>query len=117
MEQVEMQLSEFTLRSRSVAFGHRSTDLARGLEPGETIVVRDPATDHSYAAVVADVDFELADTVYRLEIGSRLAPEEVADWLEPGDDEIDEMSTRHVMRLLGELRLSRQQLRDLVDSY
>lgn len=115
MEQVELQLAEFTLRSRSVAVSHVSAGLRRGLERGETVVVRDPAAGRWYTAVVADLDFELRDTVYRLEIGARLAPEEAAEWLAPRPSGAGEVSTSDLLGLLDELRRSKQTLRALVD--
>lgn len=116
MEQIELQLSEFTLRSRSVAVSHVAASLQRGLELGEPLVVRDTSRGRFFAAVVADVDFELSDTVYRIELGSRLAAEEASDWLAPATaPESDEFTTRQILELLGELNRSRRMMRALSD--
>jgi hypothetical protein len=116
VDQIELQLSEFTLRSRSVAVTHAAAGVQRGLEPGEPLVVRDPRSGHYFAAAVADVDFEPSDTVYRIELGSRLAAEEASDWLAPVPAaDSDEVTTRQIMELLGELNRSRRMLRALTD--
>ncbi|KAA1417728.1 hypothetical protein F0U44_15660 [Nocardioides humilatus] len=116
MEQIELELSGFTLRSRSVGVSHTAAGLSRGLEPGEPVVVNDPTSGLFYAAMVADIDFSLDDTTYRIEIGSRLAPEEAEDWLAPdplhGEDEL---TVHDLMKLLGELRQSRRVLQALED--
>jgi len=70
METLELALSEFTKRSRSVLIAHGTTTLDRGLEPGETVLVRDG--ESLRAATVADIAFELTDTFYRLELGREL---------------------------------------------
>jgi len=116
VEQIELQLSEFTLRSRSVAVSHLAAGLPRGLEPGEPLVLSDPHRGQFFAAVVADVDFELSDTVYRIELGSRLAAEEASDWLAPAPSpDSAEFSTRQILELLGELNRSRRMIRALSD--
>jgi len=115
VEQIELQLSEFTLRSRSVAVHHGTTALGRGLDLGEMVVVRDPSSGHFFAGTVADIDFELTDTVYRLEIGSQITPDEAAEWLAPTKADPGQMTTDQLLALLGELKRSRQMLDALVN--
>jgi len=115
VEQIELQLSEFTLRSRSVAVHHRATALGRGLDLGEMLVVRDPSSGHFFAGTVADIDFELTDTVYRVEIGLQIAPDEAAEWLTPADTDPGQMTTDELLALLGELKRSRRLLHALVE--
>ena len=68
-----MELTEFTRRSRSVVLAHRSSGLGRGLEYGERVLLH---TDGEYrTAVVADIDFDLEDTNYRLILGGRVPAE------------------------------------------
>jgi len=75
MELIDIELSEFTRRSRSVVLTHSDADLARGLEYGERVLLR---TGGEYrAAVVADIDFDLEDTHYRLVLGG-VVPAELA---------------------------------------
>ncbi|MGY2873603.1 hypothetical protein ACVW00_000793 [Marmoricola sp. URHA0025 HA25] len=75
MELIDIELSEFTRRSRSVVLAHGDVDLARGLEYGERVLLR---TDGEYrTAVVADIDFTPTDTHYRLILGG-LVPAELA---------------------------------------
>ena len=81
MELIDIELSEFTRRSRSVVIAHGSAGLTRGLEYGERVLLR---TGGEYrSAVVADIDFELEETHYRLVLGGRvpahLALERIGD--------------------------------------
>jgi hypothetical protein len=70
MELIEIELAEFTRRSRSLSVTHSSTALPRGLEYGERVLV---LTGSEYrTAVVADIDFSADDTHYRLVLGGRV---------------------------------------------
>ena len=70
MESIDIELSEFTRRSRSVVVAHRAAGIGRGLEYGERVLVH---SDGEYrTAVVADIDFALDDTHYRLVLGGRV---------------------------------------------
>lgn len=75
MEIVEAELSTFTWRCRSLRVSHREAGLTRGLEPGEEVLVHDagPMRLGHVTARVADVEFDLADTCYRLELGSAVS--------------------------------------------
>src|SRR5215207_4670833 len=73
VELIDIELSEFTRRSRSVEVAHGAAGIDRGLEYGERVLVH---TDGEYrTAVVADIDFALDDTHYRLVLGGRVPPE------------------------------------------
>lgn len=100
METIDVALGEFTRRSRSVAVRHTDTTLTRGLEPREQVLVHDPSVGY-YAATVADIDFEPADTIYRLELGVRLS-----------DQEATERALRPVVA--GAAPVTRQDLLDLL---
>ena len=105
MEQIELVLSPFTRRSRSVAASHVAQGLRRGLEPGEHVLVHDPEAGEHFTAVVADVRFELEDTGYRLELGTRVTAAEAAEWLDPAPEtDAERLSTRDIVDLLAELR-------------
>lgn len=82
MELIDIELSDFTRRSRSVVLAHRASGLDRGLEYGERILLH-TGGDEYRAAVVADIDFDLEDTHYRLILGGRV-PAELAR--ENGED-------------------------------
>ena len=66
-ELLELSVSPFSRRSRSVVVRHTDTALTRGLEPRERVEVRDGST--RWTATVQDIHFELTDTLYRLELG------------------------------------------------
>jgi hypothetical protein len=75
VELIDIELSEFTRRSRSVVLAHSASGLGRGLEYGERVLLH---TGSEYrAAVVADIDFDLEDTHYRLVLGG-VVPAELA---------------------------------------
>lgn len=109
MEQIVIALSPFTRRSRSLGVSHVEQGLIRGLEPGEHVVVHDPVADEHYSAVVADVEFDLADTSYRLEIGGRITAAEAEEWLEPSTGE-GHLTTGEIVALLAELRRSERDI-------
>jgi hypothetical protein len=104
MEAIEIELSEFTLRCRSLLLSHRATSSPRGLEPGEQVVLRDPVRGH-YAAHVADLTFEPSDTVYRLALGARLTDEEARERLLGRTAPVAGTLTKQdLLDLLGQLR-------------
>lgn len=105
MEQIMVALSPFTRRSRSLAVSHTEQELARGLEPGEHVIVHDAHADEYFSALVADIDFDLTDTSYRLELGGRITPAEAAEWMAPPTND-GHLSTRDIVDLLAELRRS-----------
>lgn len=114
MEKIELELTEFTLRSGSIAVSHTAQGLSRGLEPGELVVIRDRRTGRHYTAAVADIGFEPEDTVYRVEVGAPVSATEAARWLRPAGD-TGHVTNQEIMALLAELRRGRELVRDLVD--
>ncbi len=109
MEQIVVALSPFTRRSRSLAVSHIDQGLLRGLEPGEHVVVHDPVADEHFSAVVADVEFEIDDTSYRIEVGGRITAAEADEWLEPAG-EGGHLTTGEIVALLAELRRSERDI-------
>ncbi|HET6151310.1 MAG TPA: hypothetical protein VFE15_00040 [Marmoricola sp.] len=125
MELIEIELTEFTRRSRSLEVAHSTTSLSRGLEHGERVLVR---ADGQYrTAVVADVTFDLEDTCYRLVLGGRIATLEAEDRLlgeitvTPSDVESSRVSVQDVADMLARsgaahrIPLQRQVARRLLD--
>lgn len=106
MEQLVVALSPFTRRSRSLGVSHVEQGLIQGLEPGEHVLVHDPVADEHFRAVVADVEFELTDTSYRIEIGGRITAAEAAEWLTPTGGADGHLTTGEIVALLDELRRS-----------
>ena len=104
MELITLEMTEIAKRSRSALVHHSDLALDRGLEPLERIVIQDNLTGEYYAATVAEVQFELEDTDYRLEIGVRLPMELALDRLTglPGATQL--MGTQRVADLLAQLR-------------
>jgi hypothetical protein len=70
---IDIELSDFTRRSRSVVLGHNEAGLTQGLEYGERVLLH--TGDEYRTAVVADIDFDLTDTHYRLILGGRVPAE------------------------------------------
>lgn len=79
MELIVTELSEFTRRSRSLAVSHGDTELSRGLEYGERVLVR--SGEEYRTAVVVDIDFDIDDTHYRLVLGGKVPAKLAADAL------------------------------------
>jgi hypothetical protein len=73
VELIDIELSDFTRRSRSVMLAHEAAGLSRGLEYGERVLLH--SGDEYRTAVVADIDFDLNDTHYRLILGGRVPAE------------------------------------------
>lgn len=76
MQTLELELSEFTRRAGSVLVSHTGASLSRGLEPGESVLVRD-GSHTFYLATVSDIGFDLTDTHYRLELGAPMDAAEI----------------------------------------
>lgn len=109
MQQLEVAMSPFTRRSRSIAVSHNSQDLTRGLDVGDHVLLHDPVTDTYFSSVVADVTFELEDTCYRVVIGGQITPTEATEWVAPLLNE-DRLTTRDIAQLLAELRDGERQI-------
>ncbi|TNM44223.1 hypothetical protein FHP29_05845 [Nocardioides albidus] len=67
--------------------------------------MHDPVAGEHFTAVVADIAFELADTSYRLEIGTRITSEEATECLAPRTQD-ERLTTQDIVALLAELRRS-----------
>lgn len=116
MEQIVVELSPFTRRARSILVSHVAQGLDHGLEPGEHVIVHDPLADDHTSAVVADVQFELDDTCYRLELGGRITAEEASEWIAPPADD-DRLTTRDLIDLLAELRRSERDVAEALAEF
>lgn len=104
MELVDVALSDFTRRSRTLRVSHSDSGLVRSLELGETLLVRDPETGF-HSAVVAEIEGE-GDVVYTVVVGGRvpedLAQEKLAGRAPASDP--DSLSLHDVIALLGRAR-------------
>lgn len=104
MEAIDVELGDFTLRRRSLLLSHTRAALARGLEPGEQVVLHDGARG-CWTAHVADLDFEPMDTVYRLEIDSRVSSQEAHDRVLGRTTPVQGRLTKQdLIDMLGQLR-------------
>ncbi len=123
MELIVTELSEFTRRSRSLVVAHGDTELGRGLEYGERVLVR---SDGEYrTAVVVDIDFDLQDTHYRLVLGGRvpedLAEETLIGEIDPAANTSGRVSVRDIADMLARsgsahrIPMQRQAARRLLD--
>ena len=88
---------------RLVLLAHSQTELRRGLEFREPVVLR-ADDDEWHLARVLDIRFELDDTVYILEIGGRI-PEDLAEERIAGLDPVrHDLDLHEIVDLLRELR-------------
>jgi hypothetical protein len=94
--------------ARTVLVAHSRTGLRRGLDFGETVLLR--ADDGEYhVAQVVDITFELDDTVYTCELGGRI-PEDLARERAAGIDPLhSDMELHEVVDLLHDLRRQSQE--------
>jgi hypothetical protein len=81
---------------------HSETSLRRGLEFGEPVVLWVGGRDH-YAAKVREIEFEIEDTVYTLELGARLPADLAAERL-AGLTTDQDLELHEIVDLLGDLR-------------
>ena len=100
MELVEVTRLVRSPDGRTAVVAHSETRLTRGLDLGEAVVLR--AGGQYRAARVRNIEFGPEDTVYTLELGSRL-PEELARQRLAGVPE-DQHQLHEVVDLLGDLR-------------
>ena len=104
MEAIDVELGDFTLRRRSLLVSHARATLARGLEPGEQVVLHDRVRG-CWTARVAELDFRPADTVYRLDIGAPLSAQEAHERILGRTAPIHGRLTKQdLIDLLGQLR-------------
>lgn len=88
---------------RALVVGHSLTDLARGLDPREPVVLRTGEGD-CYAARVHAIDFELEDTIYTFEIGARLPEDLALERVDGLDPRRHDLTLHELVDMLGELR-------------
>lgn len=100
MELIDIELSEFTRRSRSLVVAHADSGLRRGLEYGERVLLH-TGGDEYRTAVVADIDFELDDTSYRLVLGGCVPAELVQEKVAGGPSLSGRVSVHDVADLLA----------------
>jgi hypothetical protein len=82
VELIDVEISEFTRRSRSFLVTHQATGLTRGLEYGERVLVH---TGEDYrTAVVADIDHDREHAYYRLVLGGQVPPGLALDRMREG---------------------------------
>jgi hypothetical protein len=102
MEFLELDAPARVGGDRELLVAHSQTGLRRGLDHGETLVLR-TADGELHAVRVVDMSFELTDTVYTLEVGARL-PEDLARERVAGlDAAVHDLALHEVVDLLGQL--------------
>ena len=100
---VELDKSVPVAGARTLVVGHSHTQLDRGLEPRESVVLCSADEDY-YAAQVRAIDFELDDTVYTFEVGGRLPEDLALERVNGLDPATHDLSLHELVDLLGELR-------------
>ena len=103
MEIIELDASVEIRGNRVLVVGHALTQLTRGLEPREHVVLRTADADH-YAAQVRSVEFELDDTIYTFDVGPRLPEDLALERVSGLDPQVHDLSLHELVDLLGELR-------------
>lgn len=98
---VDVTLTEFTRRSRSVVVAHSDTGLTRGLNRGDSLLVRVDGEEYR-TGVVVDIEFLPDDTVYRLILGGRVPDDLVAERLQAQRErDASRVSVHDIVDMLG----------------
>ncbi|MBZ5735162.1 hypothetical protein K8Z61_11715 [Nocardioides sp. TRM66260-LWL] len=108
MELVELPYTgaELTAMRGPLIVSHVESRLRRALEPGEDLVLLDVDGEY-HSGWVADLRFELEDTLYVVERGVRLPPEQASERLDEADGGPEARgleSTQSVLDMLAEWR-------------
>ena len=88
--------------AHTVVVAHSETSLGRGLEYGEPVVLLVAGRDH-YAARVREIQFEPEDTVYVLDLSTRL-PGDLAEERVAGLRPDHDLQLHELVDLLGDVR-------------
>jgi hypothetical protein len=104
MERIEVAASTEQLTGRYfLNVNHSETELERGLDLAERVVLVDASGGYR-AATVEELDFGLEDTVYRFRLGAVLPPDLAAERVSGLTLSRDRQSIHDVVDLIGELR-------------
>jgi len=102
MELVELTGPVRVTGDHMLVIPHGRTSLRRGLDHGESVVLKSAQGD-LYAAQVLDIGFEPEDTIYTLQVGARL-PKELAEERIAGlDPAVHDLALHELVDLLGQL--------------
>jgi len=102
VELIEVETPPTLARGTSFVLRHRDTDLERGLEPGELVVIGTP-DGLLHAGRVEGIEFELDDTVYTLAVGGRLPPDLARERIEGLDPGRHDLAIHEIVEMLGDL--------------
>ena len=103
MEIIELDAAVDVRGERTLVVGHALTQLDRGLEPRESVVLHTAEGDY-YAAQVRGIEFELDDTIYTFAVGGRLPEDLALERVSGLDAETHDLSLHELVDLLGDLR-------------
>lgn len=107
MELIDVEISEFTRRSRSFLLTHGASGLSRGLEYGERVLLH--TGDEYRTAVVADIDHDREDAYYRLVLGGQVPAELALDRMREGSPRLSgRVSVHDVADVLAHAREGRR---------
>lgn len=103
MEIIELDTSVVLRGERRLVVGHSLTNLTRGLEQGEPVLLRGADGEH-YAGLVRGIEFELDDTIYTFEVGARLPEDLALERAEGLDPRRHDLGLHEIVDLLADLR-------------
>lgn len=103
MEIVVLNAATSVRGEHVLVVGHSLTQLTRGLEPRESVVLHTAEGDY-YAAQVRGIEFELDDTIYTFAVGGRLPEDLALERVEGLDPTVHDLSLHELVDLLGGLR-------------
>ena len=106
MELIELPYTgtELSAMRGPVIVSHVESRMRRALEPGEDVVLLDLDGEY-HSGFVADLRFELEDTLYVIDRGVRLPPEQASERLDDADGGPEArglFSTQSVLDMIAE---------------
>ncbi len=105
MFEIVLPIEARSMFGRQVRVAHSATGLSRGLDPDEYVVLRDSLLDRRFLARVVDLEFDLDDTYYSVQVDGMLAAT-VADHYTHGDGQLETSDVAALLRELAPERLS-----------
>ena len=102
MFEIVLPVESRSMFGRQLRVAHSAAGISRGLEHDEYVVLRDAEVDRRFLGRVVDLDFDLDETYYVLQVDGMLAAA-VADEF----TRVDGLETTEVVALLRELATER----------
>lgn len=105
MFEVVLPIGARTMSGRRLRVAHSAAGLSRGLEFDEYVVLRDADEDRRFLARVVEIEFDLEDTYYAVQVDGALAAA-VADRYVDDEGVVDTAEVAELLHLLAGERVA-----------